>query len=432
LKRMLGLTVIATALLYGCGENNPPPFDPHPSPSGVAPEKSTAAPGSRVAFASEMDTVIAHVTGEPVTMRQLVDPLVKAHGLDFLLHLVQLDLVKQYAKKSGIIVTARNIDDERQMMLDRMFKDADDARLIDALERALKEKRSSDVELLRSELESERGEFLEQFLTAKHMARVEFDMLVETDAYLRKLAEPQVAPKITEEALKATWGQLYGEHIFVKYMSLVNMDEVLRAKRRMAEGESFEVVAREMSQDPRTAGLGGELPGFTRTTKIPGGEAFKDAAFSLKDNEVSDVVAMGTRYTLIKRIRVEPPQTVKYEDVKQIVYRTLYDAQLRLAIGDLKKELEKEARDQLKIIDPLLSQQYSEKVEHQGRIEQKTKANMARQVRLQELLRAPGTTQPSAELLNKIKRLSAPTTDVAPQTAPAQVGERPPATQGSK
>jgi parvulin-like peptidyl-prolyl isomerase len=424
---MLGLTLVATALLYGCGENGPPPFDPRPAPAGSADGLAPApTPTSPVAFKLELDNVVATVSGEPVTMRQLVDPLVRAHGLSFLLRLVQLDLAKQYAKGNGIIVTQKDFDDELELAKDRMFKDGEDMRMADALEKAVKEKRQADAELLRAEIKSERNDFLEQFLTAKHMSRIEFDMVIQTDAYLRKIADPQVRPRITEDGLHKVFGQLFGERVFVKYISLANTEQVNDVKRRLAAGEPFEKLAIELSTDRRTGPLGGELPGITRATNIQGGDAFKEAAFALRDGEVSDVVTMGNHYMLIKRIRLKPPEHVKYENVKEIVYQTLYDAQLKLVIAELKAQLEKQSQAQIQIIDTMLKGQYAEMMQLQGHADDKAKTDMARRVRLQELLRAPGTTQPSKELLDKLRKAPA-ATGAAPQAAPAGAGERPPA-----
>ena len=107
LKRLVGVMVIGTALLSGCGENNPPGtvcarcknFPPIP-PIRTA---RAAKPGQT----NGMDDVVATVSGEPITMRQLVDPLIESHGLTMLVNLVELELAKQNAAKAKyhIVVT---------------------------------------------------------------------------------------------------------------------------------------------------------------------------------------------------------------------------------------------------------------------------------------------------------------------------------------
>src|SRR5579864_2631880 len=54
-------------------------------------------------------TVIAHVNGQPVTMRELTDPLIESRGLALLLNIAQLDLAKQDARDAHVIVTSDDI-----------------------------------------------------------------------------------------------------------------------------------------------------------------------------------------------------------------------------------------------------------------------------------------------------------------------------------
>jgi peptidyl-prolyl cis-trans isomerase SurA len=68
---------------------------------------------------------------------------------------------------------------------------------------------------------------------------------------------------------------------------------------RIRAGEDFATVAREVSQDP-TAERGGDLGYFARGDFAD--EAFSDAAFSLADTEVSEVVTTGYGLHIIQRL----------------------------------------------------------------------------------------------------------------------------------
>lgn len=79
-------------------------------------------------------------------------------------------------------------------------------------------------------------------------------------------------------------------------------EEVLKRARA---GEDFEALAREFSTEPGAEQSGGELPWFGRAAEgQPGGmvKPFEDAAFALKENEVSDVVQTDFGYHVIKML----------------------------------------------------------------------------------------------------------------------------------
>ena len=53
--------------------------------------------------------------------------MIEAHGLSFLLQLVQLELAKQAAAQQGVTVTPEDVKQERELTFQRMFKESDDA-----------------------------------------------------------------------------------------------------------------------------------------------------------------------------------------------------------------------------------------------------------------------------------------------------------------
>ncbi|HZI17404.1 MAG TPA: peptidylprolyl isomerase [Pyrinomonadaceae bacterium] len=75
--------------------------------------------------------------------------------------------------------------------------------------------------------------------------------------------------------------------------------------QRARGGEDFEALAKEFSTEPGAKQSGGELPWFGRAVPgQPGGmvKPFEDAAFALKENEVSDIVETDFGFHVIKML----------------------------------------------------------------------------------------------------------------------------------
>jgi parvulin-like peptidyl-prolyl isomerase len=81
-------------------------------------------------------------------------------------------------------------------------------------------------------------------------------------------------------------------------------------RRRAVAGEPFDALARQYSEDPGSAAMGGDLGTFGRGEMV---KPFEDAAFALQPGEISDVVE--TPYGL-HLIKVESKDAPGFEQVK--------------------------------------------------------------------------------------------------------------------
>ncbi len=232
MSRIAGALVVTALIAAGCSQGGPhigdrpsldnlAPASPPPQPSAQQPQASppptveTFLPSSRPA--KGMDQIVATVNKEPLTMEQFVKPLIEAHGLTMLLNLARLEIVKQQADKQKIVVTLQDIADERKTTLDKMFADAPaEQPLREKLEKAVADHDDATTQRMRDEIATQREEFLAQYRDEKHISQTEFDMAMEINTYLRKIAEPQIAGKITDEDIKNAFGQLYGEQARVR------------------------------------------------------------------------------------------------------------------------------------------------------------------------------------------------------------------------
>lgn len=91
-------------------------------------------------------------------------------------------------------------------------------------------------------------------------------------------------------------------------------------KTRLAAGEKFADVAKQVSEDPGSAANGGDLDFFNKGAMVP---EFEAAAFSLETNKVSDVVTTQFGYHLIMVTGRRPAHEMPLDEVKADIERFL-------------------------------------------------------------------------------------------------------------
>lgn len=103
-------------------------------------------------------------------------------------------------------------------------------------------------------------------------------------------------------------------------------------KEKLDKGEDFAALAKKYSKDTANAANGGELGTFSRGQMV---KEFEDAAFSLKEGEISAPVKTQFGYHIIKINKVED----SIEDNKEAIVKALNDKKY----ADYIKELNKKA-----------------------------------------------------------------------------------------
>ncbi len=207
------------------------------------------------------------------------------------------------------------------------------------------------------------------------------------------------------------------------------MAEVREAQRRLAAGDRFEDVARDMSHNRVSAAAGGEMPPFTRATPtLP--STFLDVVFGLKKGQVSEPVGVGNSFLIVKLEDMLPPKAVKFEDVKESVRKTIYDQLLTNVIRELKSSLDQQVLAGMKIENPVLKQQFQAMIDKQIHDRKKINEEMERN-RLESSSPTTMPTQPAVRTLEPttLPALNFPASPLAAPTTSPSGDTRPPATQ---
>jgi foldase protein PrsA len=349
-----GLCALAAG---GCGENTP-------LPTAARPPAPTAIRSAE----PRVDDAVALVNGKPISREQLVKPLVEAYGLNLLLQQIQLELARQDAAKAGVVVTPGDVARERTIMLKGLFEKAD---------------------------EKDYDELLAQFLKQQQLTASQWQMVLETNACLRKMAEPLCAGKITEENIRQAFDVKYGALVKIRDIQVANIADAQDVKRRLAAGEKFEDVARAVSRDKQTAALGGECPAFSfNSTQFS--DLIKQEAFGLKVGEVSDPLGTENAFHIIKVEQRVAPTVAKLDaPTRQYLREALLDKLVQQAMKAIRNQLAIETMQPniMQIKDPELRRQFEQKAaEHQAAAKEDA---LARQQKIHPML--GGATQPAGK-----------------------------------
>jgi len=111
-------------------------------------------------------------------------------------------------------------------------------------------------------------------------------------------------------------------------------------QKKLRKGGDFEALAKEYSEGP-TSVKGGDLGYFGRGQMV---KPFEEAAFSLPQGKVSDIVETQFGYHLIKVIDKKSDSTVAYEQIKDKLQNFLKQKKVRKKVNDHIEKLKGKAK----------------------------------------------------------------------------------------
>ena len=193
-------------------------------------------------------------------------------------------------------------------------------------------------------------------LNKMNLTEDEIQIQIQRGLAIRELIDQKVADKIVikDEETRAYYDgnpqsfrqpeQVKASHILIKVEPTADEAAKTEARKKITEvqqklkdGGDFAALAKEYSQGPSST-RGGDL-GYFRRGQMVG--PFEDAAFSMKTNEVSDLVETRFGYHIIKVYDKKPEQTLAYADVKDKIAHRLKQEQIEkdatLYVENLKK-----------------------------------------------------------------------------------------------
>jgi len=266
---------------------------------------------------AEKPKIVATVNGEHITRDQLAAECLRHYGKEVLESMINKYLIMQECKRRNVVITRQEVDAEIQRMATRF---------------------GLSVDQWLKMLKQERG------ITPVQYAN---DIIWPTLA-LRKLAGQQL--QVTAEEVQQAFENQYGPAVRVRLISCKDrqMAEKVRAAAA-AKPDEFPELAKQYSEDP-SASVKGLVPPIR---KHGGFKEIEDAAFSMKDGEVSQVIPIGDQYVIIKREVLLPGvKSVDYRQVAPRLEEVIRDRKLRAVAGEVFRQLQRDQKVENILNDP--------------------------------------------------------------------------------
>lgn len=325
-RLLLSASLVSTAL-WGSTLYGQQAAGPKPAASRLAPTTRTpAAPqGPAVRTATNSNSAIdpgvkqantlktmAVVNGEPVTREELAVECRRRYGNEVLESLVNKTVILQACTAIGVEIKEQDITAEIDRIAKKFSLSQDRWLAMLAKERGVTE-------------EQYRNEIIWPTLALRHLAKKQLEV---SDDELQQAFETEFGPKVkariilTKDAKKA---------------------RELQAQAKL-QPELFGELAKQHSEDTNSASAHGLIPPISMHVGSP---EVEQAAFALKDGEVSEVIQIADSYLIIKCDKRLPETYIQGKDMadaRQRLKEKVADDKLRAASTDLFKQLQDEAK----------------------------------------------------------------------------------------
>ncbi len=257
--------------------------------SGAPGRTAAPAPGGPAATPGEVVRPAALIEGRRLTWEDLRPALSKIGGGQALEEAVLDSLLAVEAERRGIVIGEAEIASERVILIEAMAVSAGAAGDEDAGERALAEVRRS------------RG-----------LGQARFGALLRRTALLRTLSRADV--EVSERDVREAYELEHGARFRARILTADTADGAAEARRRIAEGELFGVVAAEMSTDSSAARGGIIEPINAADSSYPA--AIRAALSRLSPGELSPPVAIDAGYAVLLLEAVIPGTGRTFEEAR--------------------------------------------------------------------------------------------------------------------
>jgi parvulin-like peptidyl-prolyl isomerase len=191
-----------------------------------------------------------------------------------------------------------------------------------------------------AEVKEQMKYLLDDFLSKEYILQAVVETVTVTDEEIEAYYTLNKKELTDPEQVKA-------RHILIKVPFGASEEAKNKAMKKagdilgwLKDGEKFETLAEQYSEDPATKKTGGELGYFPRGRMA---KPFEKAAFSMKPGEISQVVETDFGYHIIQVEDRKEAVVMPFEEVKDLIGKKIKDSRVSKAVEEFVKNAAEEA-----------------------------------------------------------------------------------------
>lgn len=262
--------------------------------------------------------VAALINGRAISIQDLAEQCIDRHGEEVLEGTINHKLLEQAAKRAGVTVSEKDIDDEIARAAAAMAKPKADG--------------STDVEGWLQTVTQQRGISLDVYRNDE----------VWPSVVLKKLVDKGIV--VSDEDVQRGFDANYGPRVRCRAIILNNVrqaQKVWELARKNPTPEFFGELASQYSIEASSKSLNGEVPPIK---KFGGQPILEKEAFALKPGELSSIIQAGDKYVILLCEGFTQPVKVEMANVRDLIVEDIREKKIRLAMADRFEELKEQAQ----------------------------------------------------------------------------------------
>lgn len=295
------------------------PAAPAAPATRTSPTAPAAAPSAGAGKTDGKPTelkIVAVVNGEPISREQLGQECLRHYGKDVLESMLNKYLILAECKRLNITVSRAEVDAEIERMAQRF---------------GLKVKQWLQM------LKQERGINGVQYAS---------DIIWPTLA-LRKLAGERL--QVTKKELQAAFDAQYGAAVRARLISVRDKATAQKVRAEAAaKPEEFGELAKKYSEDS-SASAKGVIPPIRKYGSF---KEIEEAAFAMKDGEISPVIAAANQYVILLKEGTIPKANVELDQVAPQLEEVVKEKKMREVAGKVFQQLQEKSKVENLLNDP--------------------------------------------------------------------------------
>ncbi|MBI1900316.1 MAG: peptidylprolyl isomerase [Planctomycetia bacterium] len=264
--------------------------------------------------------VAAFVNARTVTLKELGEECIRRHGGEVLDATIARMILEQHCQKHSVKVTQRDMNDEVNRAAEAM---------------GVVKNNQPDIKRWLEFVQEEQGLSADRYLDDVVWPTVALKKFV-----LTSLGDVPVSDEDLQKGFEATHGPK-AECLAIVLNNARTAQEVWEKVRAKPNEVYFGQLAKQYSVEAQSSTLMGEVPPIQ---KHGGRPLLEREAFALKPGEISGIIQVDDKFIILYLRGFTKPANVRFEEVRDEIYKDLYEKKLRVEMAKAYDDMMSQAR----------------------------------------------------------------------------------------